>query len=479
MVRYYDGSRHGNLISKINLARQEGLYCDITLISGQTKLKAHRLVLSSVSDYFASLFKYSVDSFHCTVDPNVVTSECLEAIVDYAYTGEVDITEDNVQDLLVASNFLQVLFITQKCDEYISEHLTSENVVCLLSFSIQQNLPKLFSSICHYVSENFLSFTLRDNVLMGIPFEDLIYLLKSEKLTVMECGIPAEKPELHILNLIRLYSEACELAVDKIKALLEVINFSEIAQIDAYDICDTWKKKLTRPEDICIVEQYLVRNYLGDAKGEPYLFNPIVRKFSSMCKRVFSNNSVRKGYSYFDNLSVRDRIRKIRIWFGHTPSQLAGISIFYLSGEDKTYGSRKNVPVITSDQDFFLRENEVVVEIHFCKTSQRVRSLKFISNFGTQYGPYGDEIGTVRKVKAPSPNGYLHGIRMENKSKVFENSSLVSLNALYFDWIVFVEPSKICANVEDEEIELETTTNCWSTVYEHAPDIYESDRDPR
>jgi hypothetical protein len=62
-------------------------------------------------------------------------------------------------------------------------------------------------------------------------------------------------------------------------------------------------------------------------------------------------------------------------------------------GEEKIYGSRKNVPVVTSDQEFFLRENEVIVEINFCKTAQRVRSLKFISNFGMQYGPYGEERG--------------------------------------------------------------------------------------
>lgn len=95
-----------------------------------------------------------------------------------------------------------------------------------------------------------------------------------------------------------------------------------------------------------------------------------------------------------------------------------------------------------------------------------------------QYGPYGEEKGNVRMVKAPSSSSYLHGIRMENKAKVFENSALVSLNELYFDWIVFVEPGKIRENIEDEEIELQTT-KCCSTNYEYAADIYENDSDPR
>lgn len=241
--------------------------------------------------------------------------------------------------------------------------MTSENVVCLLSFSIQHNLSKLFTSICQYVSENFLSFTLRDNVLMSIPFDDLVYLLKSQNLTVIECGIPVDKVELHILNLIRLYSEFSNLNEEEIKALLLMVNFSEITQSDAYDMFETWNKKLNEKQAET-VKFYLVKNYLLNVDkhvGKPFLSNPVCRKFSSMCKRVFSNNCLRKGYSYFDNLSVNDRIRKMRVWFGYTPSQLAGISISYMIGEEKTYGSRKNVPVVTSDQEFFLRENEVIV----------------------------------------------------------------------------------------------------------------------
>lgn len=478
MVKYSDKSRHGSIISNISKARNDGLYCDITLTTGDTSLNAHKLILSSISDYFTSLFKYSDDvAQSCKLDPCVVTEECLESIVEYAYTGELEITDENVQDLLVASNFLQIFFIGVKCEEYISEHLTSENVVCLLSFSIQHNLSKLFLSICQYVSENFLSFTLRDNVLMTIPFDDLVYILKNKNLTVLECGIPVEKVELHVLNLIRLYSISSSLNSEEIETLLVIVNFSEISQSDAYDMFQLWKKKLAGKPQEKTVESYLVQNYLKNL-GRPDLFNPICRNFSSACKRVFSNNCLRKGYSYFDNLSVSDRIRKVRIWFGYTPSQLAGISISYMIGEEKIYGSRKNVPVVTSDQEFFLRENEVIVEINFCKTAQRVRSLKFISNFGMQYGPYGEERGHIRRVTAPSSNGYLHGIRMENKIKVFENSALVSLNALSFDWIVFVEPSKIRDNVEDEEIELQIT-NCCTTNYEYAPDIYENDSDPR
>jgi hypothetical protein len=70
---------------------------------------------------------------------------------------------------------------------------------------------------------------------MTIPFDDLVYILKNTNLTVLECGIPVEKVELHVLNLIRLYSKSSSLNSEEIETLLVIVNFSEISKSDAYE----------------------------------------------------------------------------------------------------------------------------------------------------------------------------------------------------------------------------------------------------
>jgi hypothetical protein len=50
-------------------------------------------------------------------DENIITGECLESIVDYSYSGKINITEDNMYDLLLASDYLDITFIKTECEK--------------------------------------------------------------------------------------------------------------------------------------------------------------------------------------------------------------------------------------------------------------------------------------------------------------------------------------------------------------------------
>lgn len=63
--------------------------CDVTLIAGQKRIPAHRLVLSVASDYFAAMFTNDVREAKMEeVKMKDVDAEALSALVHYAYTGE-------------------------------------------------------------------------------------------------------------------------------------------------------------------------------------------------------------------------------------------------------------------------------------------------------------------------------------------------------------------------------------------------------
>jgi hypothetical protein len=44
-------------------------------------------------------------------------------ILDYAYTGDVDLNRGNVQDLLVASDYLSVLGLREVCCNFLKDTL--------------------------------------------------------------------------------------------------------------------------------------------------------------------------------------------------------------------------------------------------------------------------------------------------------------------------------------------------------------------
>jgi len=62
--------------------------CDVTLIVGTKRIAAHRIVLSSASDYFAAMFTSDVrEATQEEVKLQDVDAEALATLVHYMYTG--------------------------------------------------------------------------------------------------------------------------------------------------------------------------------------------------------------------------------------------------------------------------------------------------------------------------------------------------------------------------------------------------------
>ncbi len=64
----------------------------------------------------------------CIAFPSL-SADAVRALVDFAYTGEVVITGDNVQDLLITSNFLNVLSVQKVRDACADVTRMSHDVI--------------------------------------------------------------------------------------------------------------------------------------------------------------------------------------------------------------------------------------------------------------------------------------------------------------------------------------------------------------
>ena len=61
---------------------------DVVLIAGSVKIPAHRLVLSSVSDYFAAMFTNDVqEATQEEIEVRGIDPIALKACIQYIYTG--------------------------------------------------------------------------------------------------------------------------------------------------------------------------------------------------------------------------------------------------------------------------------------------------------------------------------------------------------------------------------------------------------
>ncbi len=106
----FRGDNHpARLLSNLNDLRRRGVFCDVVIRAGERdrEFPVHKCVLSAVSEYFRAMFTSSLcESTQDVVTLNGISPSVLELLFGYAYTAEVKITKNNVQNLLAAANLL-------------------------------------------------------------------------------------------------------------------------------------------------------------------------------------------------------------------------------------------------------------------------------------------------------------------------------------------------------------------------------------
>ncbi|XP_048386483.1 kelch-like protein 5 isoform X3 [Stegostoma tigrinum] len=143
--------------------------CDVVLLAGDRRIPAHRLVLSSVSDYFAAMFTNDVrEAKQEEIKIEGVDSNALWALVQYAYTGRLELKEDNIECLLSTACLLQLSQVVEACCGFLMKQLHPSNCLGIRSFADAQGCTDL-----HKVAHNYTMFLadMENNILFRDDIE--------------------------------------------------------------------------------------------------------------------------------------------------------------------------------------------------------------------------------------------------------------------------------------------------------------------
>ncbi|XP_040354781.1 kelch-like protein 18 isoform X2 [Ixodes scapularis] len=150
---------------------------------------AHRIVLASTIPYFYAMFTHDmIESKQKEITIRGIEASALEALINFAYSGKVNITASNVQSLLVGSSFLQLLKVREACSEFLMKRLHPNNVLGVRAFADALGCPALVDATNKFIrkhflevsqSEEFLALTLPDAI--EIVGWDEIYVVSEEQ----------------------------------------------------------------------------------------------------------------------------------------------------------------------------------------------------------------------------------------------------------------------------------------------------------
>lgn len=118
-------SYYTKLLGELNEQRKRDFFCDCSIIVEGRIFKAHKNILFANSGYFrALLIHYIQDSGrHSTASLDIVTSEAFSVILDFLYSGKLDLCGENVIEVMSAASYLQMTDVVSFCKTYIRSSL--------------------------------------------------------------------------------------------------------------------------------------------------------------------------------------------------------------------------------------------------------------------------------------------------------------------------------------------------------------------
>ena len=135
--------------------RQNDEYTDVTLQSGDVNIPCHRNVLAAASDYFKAMFKCGLkestsDTVQLTMEP-----EILRSVVDYIYTGQIELRVDNVEDLVKSADVLSLECLKTTCADFMISQVDPHNCFQLCRFSTLYRLDQLQKVTRQFICAEF------------------------------------------------------------------------------------------------------------------------------------------------------------------------------------------------------------------------------------------------------------------------------------------------------------------------------------
>ncbi|XP_037318502.2 transcriptional regulator Kaiso isoform X2 [Pungitius pungitius] len=96
------------VLNAMNVQRNHGLFCDVTIIIQDRKFRAHKTILSASSTYFHQLFSVAGQ----VIELNFIKAEIFEQILNYIYSSKIyRVRSDMLEELINAGQILGVKFI--------------------------------------------------------------------------------------------------------------------------------------------------------------------------------------------------------------------------------------------------------------------------------------------------------------------------------------------------------------------------------
>ena len=175
------------LMKRLNIHRKQDYLCDITLVSiDNVEFKAHRNVLSAASPYFDKLLQSNMkENREGIVRFEEISGSVLKDVLEFIYSGTVDVTQENAEKLIAAGNYLIIPGLKTASGRFLERKMSHINCISTFYLAEKYECDELITNSRLFIHENIVSVAKLDEFLL-LQAKEIERWISSDEITVNE-----------------------------------------------------------------------------------------------------------------------------------------------------------------------------------------------------------------------------------------------------------------------------------------------------
>ena len=175
------------LMKRLNIQRKQDYLCDITLVSKDNiELKAHRNVLSAASPFFYKLLQSDMkENREGIIRLEEISGSVMEDVLEFIYTGTVEVTQENAEELIAAGNYLIIPGLKTASGRFLEREMSHINCISTFYLAEKYDCDELITNSRRFILENIVSVAKLDEFL-HLEAKEIERWISSDDITVKE-----------------------------------------------------------------------------------------------------------------------------------------------------------------------------------------------------------------------------------------------------------------------------------------------------
>ena len=175
------------LMKRLNIQRKQDYLCDITLVTNDDReFKAHRNVLSAASPFFCKLLQSDMkENREGIIRLEEISGSVMEDVLEFIYTGTVEVTQENAEELIAAGNYLIIPGLKTASGRFLEGEMSDKNCISTFYFAEKYDCDELITNSRRFIHKNIVSVAKLDEFL-HLEAEKIAKWISSDEITVSE-----------------------------------------------------------------------------------------------------------------------------------------------------------------------------------------------------------------------------------------------------------------------------------------------------